>query len=132
VRARRSLVLGVVGALAAALFLPPLMTGLPLAGQRALLVTLITIVLWTTETLEPGVTALLSVTLLALTGASGGMRAALQGFANPVPYFLVGVLTMGVAVVKSGLAEPPSTWLESTVSSRGRCSPIPPGRGPCR
>ncbi|MGH7355186.1 MAG: SLC13 family permease [Candidatus Rokuibacteriota bacterium] len=96
---------GALVALAAALFLPPLAQGLPLAGQRALVVTLITIVLWTTETLEPGVTALLSVILLALTGASGGMRAALQGFASPVPYFLVGVLTMGVAVVKSGLAE---------------------------
>jgi solute carrier family 13 (sodium-dependent dicarboxylate transporter), member 2/3/5 len=90
-------------ALGAAFFLPPLADGLPLAGQRALLVTLVAIVLWTTEALEPGVTALLSVALLALTGS--GMRGALQGFASPVPYFLVGVLTMGVAVVRSGLAE---------------------------
>jgi anion transporter len=92
-----------LGALALALALPPLADGLPLAGQRALLVTLAAILLWTTEALEPGVTALLSVALLALTGA--GMRGALQGFASPVPYFLVGVLTMGVAVVRSGLAE---------------------------
>ena len=63
------------------------------------------IVLWTTEVLEPGVTALLAIVLLALTGAADGIRPALQGFANPVPYFLVGVLTMGVAVVRSGLAE---------------------------
>jgi anion transporter len=90
-------------ALVLALMLPPLTDGLPLAGQRALLVTVIAIVLWTTEALEPGVTALLSVALLALTGT--GTRGALQGFANPVPYFLVGVLTMGVAVVRSGLAE---------------------------
>ena len=34
-----------------------------------------------------------------------GSVPALQGFANPVPYFLIGVLTMGVAVVRSGLAE---------------------------
>jgi len=94
-----------LGGLGLALWLPPLADGLPAAGQRALVVTLITIVLWTTETLEPGVTALLSVTLLALSGAAGGMRGALQGFANPVPYFLIGVLTMGVAVVRSGLAE---------------------------
>src|SRR5882672_11715267 len=99
------LALAAIGLLVAGLFLPPLFDGLPLDGQRALLVTLITVVLWTTESLEPGVTALLSVTLLALTGAAGSARAALQGFANPVPYFLVGVLTMGVAVVKSGLAE---------------------------
>jgi anion transporter len=66
---------------------------------------LIAIVLWTSELLEPGVTAVLGVTLLALTGAAGSVRDALQGFASPVPYFLVGVLTMGVAVVRSGLAE---------------------------
>ncbi len=42
--------------------------------------------------------------LLGLTGG-GGFRSALAGFANPVPYFLVGVLAMGLAVAKSGLAE---------------------------
>ena len=94
-----------LGGLAAALFLPALLDGLPLAGQRALIVTLITIVLWTGEILAPGVAALLSVTLLALSGATTSLRDALQGFANPVPFFLVGVLTMGVAVVRSGLAE---------------------------
>jgi anion transporter len=95
----------VLGGLGVALWLPALGEGLPLAGQRALVVTVLTIVLWTTEVLEPGVTALLSVTLLALTGATDSMRGALQGFASPVPYFLAGVLTMGVAVVRSGLAE---------------------------
>jgi anion transporter len=102
----RTLALGAtLGVLVLALALPPLSDGLPRAGQRALLVTLIVIVLWTTEALEPGVTALLGIVLLALTGAADGIRPALQGFANPVPYFLVGVLTMGVAVVRSGLAE---------------------------
>jgi len=92
-------------ALGLASWLPPLSESLPVAGQRALIVTLVTIALWTTEALEPGVTALLGVALLALTGAAGTVRAALQGFANPVAYFLIGVLTMGVAVVRSGLAE---------------------------
>jgi solute carrier family 13 (sodium-dependent dicarboxylate transporter), member 2/3/5 len=92
-----------LGGLGLALVLPPLAEGLPVTGQRALLVTLIAIVLWTSEAIEPGVTALLAVALLALTGS--GLRGALQGFASPVPYFLVGVLTMGVAVVRSGLAE---------------------------
>jgi hypothetical protein len=72
-----------LGALVLALFLPPLSGELPPAGQRALIVTVITIVLWTSEVLEPGVTALLSVTLLALTGAAGNVRDALQGFAKP-------------------------------------------------
>ena len=102
----RPLALGTtLAVLVLALALPPLFDGLSRAGQRALLVTLIVIVLWTTEALEPGVTALLAIVLLALTGAADGIRPALQGFANPVPYFLVGVLTMGVAVVRSGLAE---------------------------
>jgi anion transporter len=107
---------GILGVLGLGLFLPPLADGLPIAGQRALLVTLITIVLWTAEILEPGVTALLSLALLALTGAAGTMRAALQGFASPVPYFLIGVLTMGVAVVRSGLAE----RLARTILERAR------------
>jgi anion transporter len=102
----RSLALtATLGILILALFLPPMFEGLSGAGQRALIVTLMIIVLWTTEALEPGVTALLAIVLLALTGAADGIRPALQGFANPVPYFLVGVLTMGVAVVRSGLAE---------------------------
>ena len=64
-RKTKALVIPLAG-LGAALFLPPLLAGLPLAGQRALIVTLITILLWTGELLAPGVTALLSVTLLSL------------------------------------------------------------------
>ena len=94
-----------MGVLGLALLAPPLFAGLSHPGQRALIVTLITIVLWTTRWIDAGATSLLGVTLLALTGAVGGLRAALQGFANPVPYFLVGVLALGVAVAKSGLAE---------------------------
>src|SRR5262249_30216015 len=85
----------------ASLLLPPLFDGLPLRGQRALVVTLITVVLWTTRGLDSGVTALLGIALLGMSGASGTFRQALVGFANPVPYFLVGVLAMGVAVAKS-------------------------------
>src|SRR5258705_13922879 len=103
-RKTKALVVLLAG-LVAALFLPPLAVGLPLAGQRALIVTLITILLWTGELLAPGVAALLSVTLLALSGATTRLRDALQGFAKPVPFFLISVLTMGVAVVRCGLAE---------------------------
>ena len=103
-RRTKALLIPLAG-LVLALFLPPMLAGLPLAGQRALIVTLITIILWTGEMLAPGVTAVLSVTLLALSGATTSLRDALQGFANPVPFFLISVLTMGVAVVRSGLAE---------------------------
>src|SRR5438132_1049790 len=118
-RKTKALVVPVAG-LGAALFLPPLLAGLPVAGQRALIVTLITILLWTGEILAPGVAALLSVSLLALSGATGTLRDALQGFANPVPFFLIGVLTMGVAVVRSGLAE----RLARTILARARGSSL--------
>ncbi|PWU23935.1 MAG: hypothetical protein C5B48_07750 [Candidatus Rokuibacteriota bacterium] len=102
---RHGLVAPTVGALGLSLLVPPLFDGLPQQGQRALAVLLITIVLWTTRSLDSGATSLLGIALLALTGAAGSVRQALQGFANPVPYFLVGVLAMGAAVAKSGLAE---------------------------
>src|SRR6059036_789221 len=109
-----------LAALVAALFLPPVFTGLSLAGQRALIVTVITIVLWTGEILEPGVAALIGVTLLALSGATRSLRDALQGFASPFPFFLIGLLTMGVAVVRSGLAE----RLARTILERARGSSL--------
>jgi anion transporter len=102
---RHRLLAAVLPALGLCLLLPALFAGLPLAGQRALVVALVTIVLWTTRALDSGATALLGLVLLALTGAAGGVRPALAGFASPVPYFLVGVLAMGAAVQKSGLAE---------------------------
>jgi anion transporter len=95
----------VVGVLTLCLFLPPLLAGLTLPAQRALLVAFITIALWTAGGLHSGVVALLGVTLLGLTGSVPTLRHALQGFANPVPYFLIGVLALGVAVARSGLAE---------------------------
>jgi anion transporter len=94
-----------MSALGLSLFLPPLFPGLSGPAQRALVVTLITIVLWTSRWLDAGATSLLGVTLLAFTGAVASFRDALLGFANPVPYFLIGVLAMGAAVSKSGLAE---------------------------
>src|SRR5205823_1842669 len=51
-----------------------------------------------------------------LSGATTSLRDALQGFANPVPFFLISVLTMGVAVVRSGLAE----RLARTILERAR------------
>src|SRR4029453_13009730 len=54
--------------------------------------------------------------LVRLTGRTGSLRDALQGFASPVPFFLIGVLTMGVAVVRCGLAE----RLARTILERSR------------
>ena len=46
-----------------------------------------------------------SVVALVGTGAVAGIREGLAGFADPIAFFLVGVLTMGAAVARSGLAE---------------------------
>src|SRR5438552_3640734 len=87
------------------LTLPPLFSGLSGRGQRAIVVTVSVVVVWTTAALASGTTSLLAIGLLALTAPAPTVRDALGGFVNPVPYFLIGVLAMGLAVAKSGLAE---------------------------
>jgi anion transporter len=102
---RQVALLIVLAALVVCLALPPLFADLSARGQRAIVVTVIVVSLWTTAALESGTTSLLALLLLALTGAAPTLRDALSGFVNPVPYFLIGVLAMGLAVAKSGLAE---------------------------
>ncbi|MEE9274762.1 MAG: SLC13 family permease [bacterium] len=82
---------------------PPAGLGVP--AYRAMLVAAAAIVLWTSEALPAGVTSILLVLLLDLTGAAPSLSAALSGFSSPVAYFLIGVLTLGIAVEKVGLAE---------------------------
>ncbi|HSR24774.1 MAG TPA: SLC13 family permease, partial [Candidatus Eisenbacteria bacterium] len=79
--------------------------GLSPEGQRVLAVIVLAIGLWGLEALPPGVTAMVAIVALVATHAVAGVREGLAGFADPVAFFLVGVLTMGVAVARSGLAE---------------------------
>jgi anion transporter len=102
---RRPGLLGGLAVLLLCLTLPPLFDGLAAPGQRAIVVTAITVVLWTSNAVESGTTSIVALVLLALSGAAPTVRDALHGFLNPVPYFLVGVLSMGLAVARSGLAE---------------------------
>jgi solute carrier family 13 (sodium-dependent dicarboxylate transporter), member 2/3/5 len=104
VRSRILLVVS-LAMLGACVALPPLFSDLSLRGQRSIVVTVIVVLLWTTTVLEAGTTALFSIVLLTLTGTAPTLKDALSGFLNPVPYFLIGVLAMGLAVAKSGLAE---------------------------
>jgi len=83
----------------------PAPAGLPVEGQRVLAVVVLAIGLWGLETVPAGVTGVVTILALVLTHAVPGIREGLVGFADPVAYFLLGVLTMGVAVAKSGLAE---------------------------
>ena len=91
--------------LSAALMAAPLPAGLSLAGQRVLAVAVLAIGLWCTDVIPAAVTGLLVVIALTLSGGVPGLQQALVGFAEPVGYFLIGVLTLGLAVSRSGLAE---------------------------
>lgn len=83
----------------------PTPDGLSPEGQRVLAVAALAIGLWCTDALPAGVTGVVVVIGLVLTGGVPGFPQALVGFAEPVAYFLIGVLTLGLAVLRSGLAE---------------------------
>jgi anion transporter len=103
---RRSLlVMAVLVAVCAAIIAAPAPAGLPEAGKRVLAVAVLAIGLWCTEALPAGVTSLILIVALVLTGAVSDVPQALVGFSEPVAYFLIGVLTIGLAVSRSGLAD---------------------------
>lgn len=101
----------VAGAVFAGILLMPTPEGLTAAGQRALAVMLLAVALWATEAIPVAVAGVAGVVLLALTGATPDIGTALYGFSRPVAYFLIGILTLGLAVQQSGLAERMATFL---------------------
>ena len=78
--------------------------GLTAEGQRALAVMALAVGFWATGALPLAVTGIVGVVLLMLVRATPDIEAALYGFSQPVPYFLIGVLTLGMGVQQSGLA----------------------------
>jgi anion transporter len=92
-------------AICAALIAMPTPAGLPEPAKRVIAVAVLAIGLWCTEALPAALTGLILVVALVLTRAVPGVAEALSGFADPIAYFLVGVLTIGLAVSRSGLAE---------------------------
>ena len=104
-RPSRALALAaIVFVLAIAVALAPTPAGLSLAGHRVLAVVVLAIGLWATDALPAGVTSMVVVIALVLSGGVPTIRDALAGFAEPVAYFLLAVLTIGLAVARSGLA----------------------------
>ncbi len=91
--------------LAIAIALWPSPEGLSIAGQRALAIAILAVGLWSTEGVPMAVTGMAVVVMLTLFGVSPTYQDALFGFSQPVAYFLIGVLTIGLAVSKSGLAD---------------------------
>ena len=102
---RATWIVAAIIALCAALIAAPSPEGLPEAGKRTIAVAVLAIGLWCTEALPAALTSLVLVVALVLTGAVPDFPQALVGFADPVAYFLIGVLTIGLAVSESGLAE---------------------------
>ena len=103
-------------ALCAALILAPSPGGLPEPGKRVLAVAVLAIVLWCTEALPAAVTGLILIVGLVVSGGVPGFREALVGFAEPVTYFVMGVLTIGLAVSR---AVSPSGWRFSFCAGHG-------------
>ena len=100
--------------------LAPAPADLPWRAQRVLAVVVLAIGLWSTEVMTAGVTSMVVIVALILTGAVPNVRDGFVGFADPVPYFLVGVLTIGLAVAKSGLAERIAVLLIARAGGRPR------------
>ena len=94
-----------------AILLAPAPEGLTEEGKRSLAVMALAVVLWATEALPIGVTGILGLVLLVLINAVPDIGVALYGFSQPVPYFLIGILTLGLAVHRSGLAERTASYL---------------------
>ncbi len=95
----------------AVVLLMPTPAGLTVEGQRALAVMLLAVILWATEAIPVPVAGVGGVLLLVLVGAVPEIGPALYGFSQPVSYFLIGILTLGLAVHRSGLAERLATYL---------------------
>ena len=87
------------------ILLMPTPEGLTETGQRSLAVMTFVVVLWATEAIHSAVAGIIGVALLVLIGATPELGPALYGFSQPVAYFLIGILTLGLAVHQSGLAE---------------------------
>jgi len=115
-----------------AVILAPNPDGLTDQGQRALAVMAMAVVLWATETLHIAVTGMMSIVVLMLINAVDDVSVALYGFSQPVTYFLVGILTLGMAVHRSGLAERMACILSGLPAATQscctyRCWPHSPG-----
>ena len=103
--------LGLPLAVFAAILLAPTPEGLTPEGRRALAVMALAVVLWATEALPIAVTGIVGVVLLVLVNAVPDVGVALFGFSQPVSYFIIGILALGLAVQRSGLAERLAVYL---------------------
>jgi sodium-dependent dicarboxylate transporter 2/3/5 len=91
-------------AIGLAIYLAPTPAGLSVEGKTSWAVFVLCTGLWVSNAVPFGVTGLLAVALLALTGA---MRApeAFAAFGNSAVFFLIGVFIIAAALIESGLSK---------------------------
>lgn len=99
---RQSIGAVVAVAAAAAIKLQPAIGQLDPTGRSAVAVMALTVVLWVTDVLNAGITAVLALGLLIIAGVPSNV--ALSGFATGAFWILVCVLFFGTAMDKTGLA----------------------------
>ena len=93
---------GVAAALTA--YLLPTPEGLSQSGQRAFSVFLLCTSLWVSNALPVGITGLLAVALLGLTGAMTPSEA-FAAFGSSAVFFILGVFILAAALIRSGLSK---------------------------
>lgn len=91
-------------AVGAAFYLLPAPAGLTPQGQAACAVFLVCATLWMTDVLPIGITGLMAVALLGLTGAMEPSEA-FSAFGNPAVFFILGVFILAAATIHSGLSK---------------------------
>ncbi|MEO7966417.1 MAG: DASS family sodium-coupled anion symporter [Gemmatimonadaceae bacterium] len=99
---RALVVAGVVGA--AAILVTPTASGLSLEGKRAFAVFVLCTSLWISNALPYGVTALLAVAGLGLSGAVKPSDA-YASFGSSAVFFLIGIFLIGGALSETGLSK---------------------------
>lgn len=91
-------------ALALAIYLAPAPTGLSVQGKTSWAVFILCTGLWVSNAVPFGITGLLAVALLALTGAMRSAEA-FAAFGNSAVFFLIGVFIIAGALIESGLSK---------------------------
>ncbi|HEX6314747.1 MAG TPA: DASS family sodium-coupled anion symporter [Gemmatimonadaceae bacterium] len=91
-------------AIAIAIFLAPAPAGLSVPGKTSWAVFILCTGLWVSNALPFGVTGLLAVALLAVTGAMRPAEA-FAAFGNSAVFFLIGVFIIAAALIESGLSK---------------------------
>ncbi len=101
--ARYGIIWGSV-AIALAIYLAPAPEGLSIPGKTSWAVFILCTGLWVSNAIPFGITGLVAVALLAVTGAMRTSEA-FAAFGNSAVFFLIGVFIIAAALIESGLSK---------------------------